>query len=103
MASVSIQKIRRPEATPLARGSGGGREDRIRPERELFRPLAELTETNHELQMRVSAPGLDAENVRVTATPQWVLVEREKGILTLHAVRAGREEHKPVPKKKAAA
>jgi hypothetical protein len=53
--------------------------------------------------MRVSAPGLDAENVRVTATPQWVLVEREKGILTLHAVRAGREEHKPVPKKKAAA
>ncbi len=101
MAGVSIQKLRRPEAEPAVlepvnrlfddlrrrayelferRGYAGGWEvhDWLQAERELLWPsLAELSETDQEYQVRVAAPGLDAKDIQVTATPQWIMVHGE--------------------------
>ena len=43
----------------------------------LWPPLAELSETDQEYQVRVAAPGLEAKDIRVTAAPQWIMVQGE--------------------------
>jgi HSP20 family molecular chaperone IbpA len=100
MPSVSIQKVRKPEAAPVGilepvsglfeevrrrayelferRGYADGweREDWLRAERELlWSPLSEVVETDKEIQVRVAAPGMEATDLQVTATPDWLMVQ----------------------------
>ncbi len=100
MPSVSIQKVRRAEATPAGvlepvrslfeevrrraydlfeqRGYAEGWEveDWLRAEQELlWSPLSEVVETDKEIQVRVAAPGMEAKDLQVTAAPEWVMVQ----------------------------
>ncbi len=100
MPSVSIQKVRKAEATPAGvlepvyslfeevrrrayelfeqRGYAEGweREDWLRAEQELmWPPLSEVVETEKEILVRVAAPGMDAKDLQVTAAPEWVMVQ----------------------------
>ena len=101
MPSVSIEKYRRPEAVPAGlmeavhslfeqvrqrayglfehRGSVDGweMEDWLRAERELVWSPSEMVETEKEFQVRVAAPGFEAKDIQVTATPEWVMVQGE--------------------------
>lgn len=100
MPSVSIEKVRRAEAAPAGilepvyslfeevrrrayelfeqRGYADGweREDWLRAEQELlWSPLSEVVETDKEIQVRVAAPGMEAKDLQVTATPEWIIVQ----------------------------
>ena len=102
MPSVSIQKVRKAEAAPTGilepvyslfeqvrrrayelfeqRGyaAGGDRDDWLRAEQELlWSPLSEVLESDKEIQVRVAAPGMEANDLQVTATPEWVMVQGE--------------------------
>jgi HSP20 family molecular chaperone IbpA len=102
MPSVSIQKVRKAEAAPVGilepvyslveqvrrrayelfeqRGyaEGWARADWLRAEQELlWSPLSEVVETDKEIQVRVAAPGMEAADLQVTATPEWVMVRGE--------------------------
>lgn len=102
MPSVSIQKVRRSEAATAGvkeavydlfeqvrrrayelfegRGYAAGweLEDWLRAERELvWSPLSEVVETDQEIRLRVAAPGIEAPDLQVTVTPEWVLVQGE--------------------------
>ena len=104
MASVPIQKIRKAEAAPAALtesidglfedirrrayelfvGRGGlegwEMDDWLRAERELlWWPAAEMIETDQEFQVRIAAPGLEAKDLQVSATPDWIVVQGETG------------------------
>jgi HSP20 family molecular chaperone IbpA len=114
MPSVSIQKVRKAEATSVGilepvyklfeevrrrayelfeqRGyaEGGDREDWLRAEQELlWSPLSEVVESDKEIRVRVAAPGMEAKDLQVTATPQWLMVQgttiqkREKQVGTV--------------------
>jgi len=64
----------------LRRGSMFGRDldDWLRAERELmWTPGAEMTETDNDVILRVQAPGLEPHNIKVTATPDSILIEGE--------------------------
>lgn len=99
MPSVSIQKVRKAEATPVGmlepvydlfeeirrrayelfeqRGYAEGweRADWLQAEQELlWSPLSEVVETDKEIQVRVAAPGMEATDLQVTATPDWLMV-----------------------------
>ena len=102
MPSVSIQKVRKAEAAPTGvlepiyslfeevrrrayelfeqRGHADGweREDWLRAEQELlWSPRSEVVETDKEIRVRVAAPGMEAKDLQVTATPEWVMVQGE--------------------------
>jgi len=104
MPSVSIQKVRKAEAAPAGslepvyslfeevrrrayelfeeRGYAAGREveDWLRAEWELlWSPRSEVVETDQEIQVRVAAPGMEAKDLQVTATPEWVIVQGAAG------------------------
>jgi HSP20 family protein len=58
--------------------SGSDLDDWLRAERELVRtPGAEMTENDQEVTLRVQAPGLEPDNVKVTVTPDSVLIQAE--------------------------
>lgn len=64
----------------LARGgnSGSDLDDWLRAERELiWSPGAELMENDKELALRVHAPGFEPGDIKITVTPDSVLIEAE--------------------------
>ncbi len=102
MHQVSIEKIGKPEKGATAvlaemekaaeairrrafhhfekRGGIFGRDldDWLRAERELiWSPGAEVTETGKEVTLRVQAPGFEPGDIRVTATPDSILIQAE--------------------------
>jgi HSP20 family molecular chaperone IbpA len=102
MHGISIEKIGEPERGALARNSemeraveairrrafdyfegrggvfGSDVDDWLRAERELiWSPGAEMTESDKEVTLRVQAPGLEARDIRVTATPESILIQAE--------------------------
>lgn len=71
------------------RGYGPGNElaDWVQAERDLFWvPQAELTETDHEVEITVAVPGFDPQEVHVTAQPGEILIRGS------HEKRAGKKE-----------
>jgi HSP20 family molecular chaperone IbpA len=102
MHNVSIEKVHEPEKAAsslfaemekvteairlrafehfLGRGSlfGSDLDDWLRAERELiWYPGAEMTENDKEVTLRVQAPGLEPGNIKVTVTPDSILIEAE--------------------------
>lgn len=102
MHSVSIRKIHEPETGAsslleemdrvaeairrrafdnfLMRGGafGSDLDDWLLAERELvWTPGAEMTENDKEVTLRVQAPGLEPANIKVTATPDSILIQAE--------------------------
>jgi HSP20 family molecular chaperone IbpA len=102
MSKVAIEKINEPkrgESSLLAEmdrmtqairqrafdhflGRGGlfGKDldDWLRAERELiWTPGAEMIQNDDEVSVRVQAPGLDPENIKITATPQTILIQAQ--------------------------
>jgi len=60
------------------RGEGKDVEDWLAAERELLlTPPAELTEKEDAYQARIAAPGFDAKELQVSATPQCIVVKGE--------------------------
>jgi HSP20 family molecular chaperone IbpA len=60
--------------------SGSDLDDWLRAERELiWTPRAEMTESDEEVTLRVDAAGLEARNLRVTATPNAILIRADAG------------------------
>jgi len=54
---------------------GSDLDDWFRAEREvLWAPRSELTESAHDYILRIAAPGLEGGDVKVTATPQTIVV-----------------------------
>ena len=43
----------------------------------MWAPLAEVTENDKEVVLRVQAPGLEPDNIQVTATPDSILIQAE--------------------------
>ena len=102
MSKVSIERIREPETGAmslfaemetianairgrafnhfLGRGGifGSDLDDWLRAERELiWSPGAEMTENNKEVTLRVQAPGFEPGDIKITATPDSMLIEAE--------------------------
>ncbi|MGP8248066.1 MAG: Hsp20 family protein [Bryobacteraceae bacterium] len=102
MQNVSVQKIHEPETAAsslfeemnrvaeairrrafdhfLMRGGifGGDLDDWLRAERELvWTPGAEMTENDNEVTLRVQAPGLEPDNIKITVTPDSILIQAE--------------------------
>jgi HSP20 family protein len=64
------------------RGAASGRDldDWLLAEREvIWTPCAEMTENDEEVILRVDAAGLDVRNLRVTATPNAILIRADAG------------------------
>lgn len=102
MQNVSIQKIHDPETglssmmaemdktaeairrrafkNFLERGSllGSELDDWLSAERELiWAPTAEVSENDKEVVLQMQAPGLEPEDIEITATPESILVQSE--------------------------
>ncbi|HTP33040.1 MAG TPA: Hsp20 family protein [Candidatus Acidoferrales bacterium] len=102
MNSIAIEKIREPQKGALSvftemekvadavrrrafehflgRGStfGSDMDDWLRAERELiWSPGAEMTEHDNDLTLRVEAPGFEPGDIKITATPESLLIEGE--------------------------
>ncbi|HXP88862.1 MAG TPA: Hsp20 family protein [Bryobacteraceae bacterium] len=59
--------------------NGGDLDDWLRAEREVvWCPASELVEAKDDFQARVALAGFDAKDVKVTATPQALIIEAEK-------------------------
>lgn len=57
---------------------GSDLDDWLRAERELiWAPSAEVTENDKEVTLRVQAPGLEPDDIQVTATPHSILIQAE--------------------------
>ncbi len=102
MSNVAIEKIHDPETAAMSllsemdrmasairnrafehfieRGSifGSDVDDWLCAERELiWSPGAEMTEGDNDFTLRVQAPGFEAREIKITATPDSVLIEAE--------------------------
>lgn len=65
-----------------SRGGTSGRdlEDWLRAERDvIWAPRAEMTESSEAIVLRIDAAGLEAMNLRVTATPNSILIQADAG------------------------
>lgn len=102
MSNVAIEKIHDPETAAMSllvemdgvatairnrafehflrRGSifGSDVDDWLRAERELvWSPGAEMTEGDKDVTLRVHAPGFESGDIKITATPDSILIEAE--------------------------
>ena len=100
MPNIAVQKYQKTDNTPFfnemqslidrirrrayglfeRRGMAGGGDvdDWLAAERELlWSPQAELMEKDNTYQARIAAPGFDAKEIQVSATPQCIVVRAE--------------------------
>jgi HSP20 family protein len=98
MPNIAVQKYQKTETAPFfeevqnlfdrirrrayglfewrGRGHGQDVDDWLAAERELlWTPPAELTEKEDAYQARIAAPGFDAKELQVSATPQCIVVK----------------------------
>jgi HSP20 family protein len=60
-------------------GQGGDVDDWLRAEREvIWSPAVELTENDRDFRARIALPGFDEKDLKVTATPEAVIVKAEE-------------------------
>jgi HSP20 family molecular chaperone IbpA len=104
MTNISVQKVERPDLSPLplfkeigklldlvpqkafelfekrGRELGHALDDWLQAEREVMGwPAAEMTERHGEYELHLALPGFEAAQVRVVATPSEIIVHAESG------------------------